>query len=280
MSGAPLTGPRSLRRARLAGAAPRVALYGLCGVLCAAGLSSIARGHNTINERIVQGARSVDLAAGEFATEFTRAYLTYQSARPAARSEALSQVTNAALDSEAGVSAQGTQTVSWAEPVEEQPQPWGALIVTVAAQTSAAPSPQYLAVPVIRAGNGALAIADDPAFVGPPVVDSGYSPPSQEPVTDSQLTAVVTRVVTNYLSDNPQDLQADLAPGSQVTLPTVAMTVQHVTNVTWGSGHGVIEVDLTARDQSGTTFSLTYFIGVVRRERWYATSISVNPAST
>jgi len=269
-----------LRRARLAGTAPRLAMYALIAVLCVSGLGSIIRGHRTINETFVHQASGFDLAAAAYATEFARAYLTYQSGRPNVRTEALSQFVNATVDSEAGVATEGTQTVSWAEPVQEQTVAGLVKIITVAVQTSSTAAPQYLAVPVDRNGHGALAIADEPSFVGPPTIDNAYSAPNRQPVTNPSLTAMVTRVVTNYLSDDPQDLQADLIAGSQVTLPTVAMAVQHVTNVTWLRSLRVVEVDVTARGHAGATFSLAYFIGVVLRERWYATSISINPAST
>jgi len=221
------TTQRPMRNARIAGAAPRVAAYALILVLCAAGLASIVRGHRTINETYVRDGRSFDLAAAAFATEFARAYLTYEAARPGDRAEALSQFTNGMVDSEAGVTAEGSQAVKWAEPVQEQTRTTGEEIVTVAVQTNTSASPQYLAVPVARETSGSLAIANDPSFVGPPEIDSNYSAPTQEPVTDTGLTAVVTRVATNYLSDNPQNLQADLVSGSRVTLPTTAMTVEH-----------------------------------------------------
>jgi hypothetical protein len=271
---------RPFRHARLAGAAPRLAMYVLIAVLCAAGVGSIVRGHKTINERFVRAGRSLDLAAAEYATEFTRAYLTYSSARPGARAEALSRFTNSTIDNEAGVTPESEQSVSWAEPVQEQPQPGGEDLVTVAAQTSTDATPQYLAVPVIRVAGGALAIADYPSFVGAPTVASGYQAANQEAVADSNLIAMVTRVVTNYLDDDAQDLQADLAPGVQLSLPSVAMTVKHVINVTWAYGTSVVEVDVQAANSAGTSFSLAYLIGVTRHERWYATSISVNPAST
>ena len=271
---------RRLRRARVAGGAPRIALYAVATVLCAAGLASIVRGHKTINETFVSSGHGFDLAAAGYATEFARAYLTYSIARPDARTEALSRFTNSMLDNEAGVTPEGNQTVSWADAIQEQARPGGAEVVTVAAQTSAAPTPQYLAVPVVRESSGGLAIANDPSFVGPPTVAERYEAATQQPVTDSNLSAMATRVVTNYLDDNALDLQADLAPGAQVSLPTVALTVQHVTSVTWASGTNTVQVDVQARNSAGTTFSLAYLIGVADRERWYATSIAVNPAST
>lgn len=271
---------RRLRRARVAGGAPRIALYALASVLCASGLASIVRGHTTINETFVSAGHSFDLAAAGYATEFARAYLTYSIARPDARTEALSPFTNSMLDNEAGVTPEGNQTVSWAEPMQEQTQPGGGEVVTVAAQTSNTAAPQYLAVPVVRDAGGALAIANYPSFVGPPTVAQGYEGSSQEPVTDPNLTAMVTRVVTNYLDDDALDLAADLAPGAKVSLPTVSLTVQHVTNVTWAHQTDTVQVDVQARNSAGTTFSLAYLIGVADHERWYATSIAVNPAST
>jgi hypothetical protein len=270
---------RRLRRARLAGGAPRWALYAAAGVLCLAGIASILRGHKTVNQTFVTASHGFDLATGEFATEFARAYLTYQLADPNGRTQALSRFANAAIDGEAGVTPEGNQSVRWAEPAQEQPQPGGGQVVTVAVQTSTHTTPEYLAVPVVRVTGGSLAVGGDPSFVGPPTVDEGYEPGTQQPVSNTALTAMVTRVVTNYLDDDAQDLQADLAPGAQVSLPTVAMTVQHVTSVTWTSANAV-DVQLIATDSAQTTYSLAYLIGVTQQgERWDATSIDVNPAS-
>lgn len=272
---------RPLYRVRVAGGAPRLAMYVLVGVLSLAGLGSIARGHKTINERLIRTGSTIDLAAAEYATEFVRAYLTYNAQSPeAAHTRALSRFANNAISGEAGMSPQGSQTVLWAEPVQDERPSSGGEIVTVAVQTSTASIPQYIAVPVERSSSGALAIANYPSFVGPPAVNQEYSAPDQTAVSAPGLTAMVTRVVTNYLSDNGQNLQADLAPNAQVSLPTVALAVQHVTSVTWAHPENTVEVQLTAQDPAHSTFSLAYLIGVTQQERWYATSIEVDPAST
>jgi Conjugative transposon protein TcpC len=271
---------RPMRHARLAGGAPRAAMYLVVAVLCIAGIASIARGHKTINQTVVRSGRAVDLAAAEYATEFARTYLTYRADEPEARSQALSRFTNQTVDAEAGLTPEGEQSVDWAQPAQEQPQKGGGELVTVAVQTTAAAAPQYLAVPVVRTSGGALAIANFPSFVGPPTIAENFSAQTQPPVSDGSLTEMVTRVVTNYLADDALDLQADLAPGVPISLPTVALKLQHVTSVTWAHPNNSVTVTVSARNSAGTTFSLAYVIGVARRERWYATSIAVNPAST
>lgn len=272
---------RPLRRARVAGAAPRFALYALVAVLCAAGVASIVRGHKTIHETFTSSGRSFDLAAVAYATQFARTYLSYRPAGLDERAQALSPFTNQTVSGEAGVTPQGSQGVRWAEPAQEQPLPGGGELVTVAVQTSTHQATEYLAVPVIRVSGGALAIANFPAFVGPPTAASNYQAATQPQVTDGAVTEMVTRVVTNYLDDDAQDLQADLAVGAQVSLPTVALSVQQVTSMTWAQEGATVEVQLIASDPAGTTFSLAYLIGVTRRaERWDATSIAVNPSAT
>lgn len=271
---------RPLRRARLAGAAPRIALYAACVVLCVAGAASILRGHKTIHETFLSAGRGFDLAAAEFATEFTRAYLTYRIEDLSEREQALSRFSNASIDQEAGVNPGANQSVTWAQPAQEQPQPGGGEVVTVAAQTSAHSLPEYLAVPVARDSSGALAIAGYPAFVGPPAVSETHAAADQQPVSDPSLIAMLTRLITNYLDDDAQDLQADLAPDARVSLPTTAMSVHHVASVTWVRANTLVEVQVTARDSAQSTFSLSYEVGVTERERWYATSIAVNPSAT
>jgi len=221
-----------------------------------------------------------DADGRDYATEFVRAYLTSDIQRPELRTQALSRFANNTITSEAGMSPQGSQTVLWAEPVQEQHSPGGGEVVTVAVQTSTVSTPQYVAVPLARNSSGALAVANYPSFVGPPTVDEEYSAPNQTVVSVPGLTAMVTRVVTNYLSDNGQNLQADLVPTAQVSLPTVALTVQHVTSVTWAHANDAVEVQLTAQNSTHSTFALTYLIGVTQQERWYATSIEVNPTSS
>jgi hypothetical protein len=271
---------RPLHRARIAGAAPRLALFAACAVLCLAGVASILRGHKTIHETFLSAGSRFDLAAAEFATEFTRAYLTYRLEGLSEREQALSRFANSSINQEAGVAPGANQSVTWAQPIQEQLQPGGGEVVTVAAQTSAHPLPEYLAVQVARDSNGALAIAGYPAFVGPPAVSETYAAASHQSVGDSGLVATVTRLITNYLDDDTQDLQADLAPGARVSPPTVAMSVQHVQSVTWVRANKLVEVQVTARDSAQSTFSLSYEVGVTERERWYATSIAVNPSAT
>lgn len=271
---------RPLHRARLAGAAPRLVLYAVCAVLCVAGVASILHGHKTIHETFLNARHGFDLAAAEFATEFTRAYLTYRVEDPGERERALSRFANASIDQEAGVAPAANQSVTWAQPTQEQLRPGGGEVVTVAAQTSAHPLPEYVAVPVARDSSGALAIAGYPAFVGPPTVSETYAAATHQSVGDPGLLATVTRVITNYLDDDTQDLQADLAPGTRVSPPTVAMSVQHIQSVTWVRANTLVEVQVTARDSTQSTFSLSYQVGVTERERWYATSIAVNPSAT
>lgn len=242
MSAAVQISRRRLRRAHLAGGAPRIVLYALSAVLCAAGLASIVRGHKTIHQTFITAGTGFDLAAAEYATEFARAYLTYQFTNPNQREQALGRFQNSTLGDEAGVTPEGNQTVGWAEPAQEQRQPGGVEVVTVAVQTSTHATPEYLAVPVVRVAGGALAISSFPSFVGPPTAADTYQAPSQQPVSDTGLTEMVTRVVTNYLDDDAQDLQADLAPSAQVSLPTVAMSVQHVNSVTWAQMNTAVEV--------------------------------------
>jgi hypothetical protein len=249
-------------------------------VLCVAGAASILRGHKTIHETFLSAGNRFDLAAAELATEFTRAYLTYRLEDLGEREQALSRFSNASIAQEAGVAPGANQSVTWAQPAQEQQQPGGGEVVTVAAQTSAHPLPEYLAVQVARDSSGALAIAGYPAFVGPPTVSETYTNPVQQTVGDPGLVAMVSRVITNYLDGDAQDLQADLAPGAQVSLPTAAMSVQHITSVTWARANALVDVQVTARDSAQSTFSLSYEVGVTERERWYATSIAVNPSAT
>jgi hypothetical protein len=272
---------RPLRHARIAGRAPRTAGYAAVVVLCLAGVSSILRGHQTINQRIVRAANTQDLAAVEFATDFARDYLSYgQSAgSQSEREQLLAPFATATLGADAGVTVNGTQQVQWAQGAQQQTSADGEEIVTVAAALTGRPDPVYLAVPVIREASGQLTVAGFPAFVGAPATDLNYQPPEETAVSDQGLTEMTTRLITNYLAGNAQNVQADLAPGAQVSLPPEPLHDVRVQATTWADA-STVRVTLTASDAQQTAFSLTYLIAVTERERWYANSIEVNPTTT
>jgi Conjugative transposon protein TcpC len=267
-----------MRKLRLGARAPRVALFATLGVLCLAGVRGIVS-PPTGKVASVAPAPQQDIAVEQFAAQFVRGYLTYSAGNAEVHQGAIANYLNQTVGSDAGFDAgasHGSQTVLWTAPLQDQPALAGGRIVTVAAQTSTSATPTYMAVNVRRLGDGSLALGGYPSFVGAPQANASYAPPVRQDVADGQLKDVATRVVTNYLGGNSQDLAADVVPGARVTLPTQALHVTQVQAVQ-STGPGGVLITAVAQDSRGANYTLSYELGVTRRERWYATSIEVFP---
>lgn len=204
-----------------------------------------------------------DHAMESFAQEFARAYLTYDTARPELRERALAPFASDLLGADAGYApARGRSEVLWLSVAQNQEALAGGRIVTIAARTTSAPAPVYLAVPVRRLEGGTLALAGYPALIGAPVASRSYEPPAREPVEDDTVLATVERVLRNYLAAEAPDLEADLVPGAAVTLPTRELRVVSLDDAVWadGSDRAVIGT-VAARDRTGE-YTLSYELGL------------------
>ncbi len=227
--------------------------------------------------------RRADAPSQDFALQFARAYLTYDAARPGARAAALAPFLPADLDPDAGLGvASGTQRVRWAEVASDQPALVGGRTITVAVAVSTQRLPVYLAVTVRHDSPGGLALGGYPSFVGAPRIDRDPTGAAGPAVEDPALLAVIRRSLRNYLAGSVPNLQADLVPGAQVTLPTVALRVRHVGPVEWidAPGSGAVLADLTAVDARGSTYELAYEVGIAFRERPYVDFIAVIPTAS
>jgi hypothetical protein len=227
--------------------------------------------------------RRADAPSEDFALQFSRAYLTYDAARPAARASALAPFLPAGLDPDAGLLvASGGQRVRWAEVASDQPALVGGRVITVAAAVSTQRLPVYLAVTVRHDSPGGLSLAGYPSFVGAPAIDRDPTGAARPAVEGPALLAVIRRSLRNYLAGSVPNLEADLVPGAQVTLPTVALQVRHVGPVEWidAPGSDAVLADLTAIDARGSTYELAYEVGIASRERPYVDFIAVIPTAS
>lgn len=270
---------RSARLERLRARAPRYAFIAGCTILALLGARQIIFPHD--HPPPARSHPESDLPLHAFATGFARAYLAYDAADPAARERALRSYLPDHLAPDAGFApARGAQAVLWAEVASDQEAIAGGRIVTVAAQTDAAPAPVYLAVPLARARGGALTLIGYPAFVGPPLSTTATEERSHPPVTDPELADTARRVVANYLARSPVNLEADVSPDASVTFPTEPLAVTSSDEVVWAIAPGgrAVLISVEATDPRGNQHSLVYELGVANRQgRWYVTWIEVVP---
>jgi hypothetical protein len=224
-----------------------------------------------------------DAPSEDFALQFARAYLSYDAERPGAHARALAPFLPSELQRGGGFFAtSGAQRVLWAEVASDQAALVGGRAITVAAAVSTQPQPVYLAVTVRHPVGQPLALAGYPGIVGAPSIDTGSVTPAGEVVGDGAVVEVAKRVIRNYLTRSPANLQADLTGDAVITLPTVALSVESVDQVTWvGSpGSGAVLATVTAADSRGATYTLAYELGIAYRERPYVDFIEVIPTAS
>jgi hypothetical protein len=267
-----------LRGARLRAAAPRYLATATLLLLAALGLRALLWPPQPPPPAPV--ATSADAPSEDFALQFARAYLTYDASRPGARTRALAPFLTSSLDSGAGFfAAAGAQRVRWAEVASDQPALAGGRVITVAAALSTQRLPVYLAVTVRHRDGEGLALLGYPSFVGAPLIDGTAAPAPGPAVEEPAVAAVADRVLRNYLARSAVNLKADLTPDATVTLPTLALRLQRVERLAWigGAGSGAVLATLNAADAGGATYTLTYELGIERRERPYVDFIEVVP---
>jgi hypothetical protein len=274
-----ILGTTSARRARVAARLRRALFATLILTTSLLGLRELALPQEA---RPAPGAPApADHAAEDFAQRFARAYLTYDAADPEAHAGAMATFTGDSLDADAGFTPPETesQAVLWTAVAQQQRTLSGDRVLTVAVQTSRGPDPVYLAVPVRRVRGKALALAGYPAFVGAPLTTTAAEQPDRGPVEDRGLEEVVTRALRNYLAIQPADLRADLTPGAVVTLPSAPMDLSTTREIVWANrpGGDAVLVTVDVEGDRGATFTLTYELGVVRRDRWYVRYVEVFP---
>jgi hypothetical protein len=224
-----------------------------------------------------------DAPSEDFALQFARAYFTYDVSYPAERTSALAPFLSDQLSSDAGfMPISGTQKVLWEDVASDQPALAGGRVITVAAEVSTQRLPLYLGVTVRHDPGKPLSLVGYPSLVGAPAAGSAPVPPARTAVTEAPLKAVIGRVLRNYLAGAAPNLEADLTADAAVTLPTARLHVQSVVQTLWvaGAGSGAVLATVTASDHLGNTYTLTYELGVVYRERPYVDFIEVVPTAS
>lgn len=270
------------RRSRYAAAAPRYLATAVLFVFLALGVRAVFFPAGDMPAAPPPRAQA-DAPSEDFALQFARAYLTYDAERPGARVEALAPFMPNGLDANAGFFPdRGSQRVLWTEVASDQRALAGGRVITVAAGVSTQARPLYLAVNVRHERDQPLELGGYPSLVGAPVINTDTAPPARVAVSDKVVVQVVERVVHNYLAGAAPNLKADLTDDAVVTLPTVALSVRSVDEVVWvdGPASGAVLATVTAQDQLGATYTLTYELGIAYRERPYVEFIEVIPTDT
>jgi hypothetical protein len=264
-----------LRRVRLAGRVPRVALLTTCAVLTVGGgLRLFSRAPQPIVRSATSTAAPAVAEIG-LAQRFAIAYLTLKPGIDDARTERLTALGFAdggvAPDRVGRVERQVVGTV--VAGVARQ----GGHVVRVTVGVDDGQTWTYLAVPV-RNEAGRLSVPNAPAIVGPPAVARNPVGPVEDEVQDTALKQVITRVLRHYLARDRSDLAADLVPGVQPSLPETAWRPLGIDAVTWAVPPRRAAVTLRAQDPGGLRLTLRYELTVVRRGgRWLVAAVFTNP---
>lgn len=257
---------RSARAAiRTAG---RAALWVLVGILLFRGAASVLSGPHRSAGAAASTSGVVDPARGSIAVRFTRAYLSGSSSQELAPLLA------------PGVRAHGTAAtgvaVEQAEVAGIEDVGGAQAIVTVACELADART-LYLAVPIVRASAGEVAVSGAPAVVaGPARVGEEVEAPRQLAGPDAAAIGdLVRRFLPAYFSaSSPDDLSYLLAPGGEAVPPGYGLQPLGVPSVKQiGDGEGArrtVLATVRVRDPlSGETLQLGYRLEVSRQGRWY-----------
>lgn len=273
---------RPMWRVRVGRELPRYVLGALAvmGLIASARLA-IAPPRPVLERYSFPSAMLADRSAEGFAVLFVRRYLTWSASDPEAHDRALAPYLGAGAEVGDGMQppASGSQNVQWAEVVQARAPQFGEHVYTVAAQTDAS-GLLYLTVAVEREADGALALAGYPAFVGAPSSAVASVPQEAPEVQQSALKTVVERALRNYLAGSQSELDADLASGARVSLPSNALTLQELRTLQWSRDRRAVVADIQAQDEHGAQYTLAYELDVDESGgRWVISAIQMNPTT-
>lgn len=273
---------RPLWQIRLVRGLPR---YLVCA-LAAAGIAASARfaiapPRPAAPQRAQAAPEPADLAAQGYAALFARRYLTWNGSEPLASTRSLESFAGTTMEADTGLRLppSGEQRVEWVEIVQARVPLPGEHVYTVAAQTDTA-GLVYLTVSVQRGAGGSLALADYPAFVGPPAYAAARPQGRLRDVNNPALGAVVERALRNYLAGSEANLAADLTSDAHVSVPRLGLTLESVGRLRWAPGGGAVVTSVRAMDARGVHYSLAYELDVAQTAgRWEVSAVQTEPGA-
>ncbi|MFZ1154972.1 MAG: conjugal transfer protein [Solirubrobacteraceae bacterium] len=271
---------RPMWRIRLTRELPRYLLQGLATAGVLASVRFAVAPPRPVTARVLTPSQVVvDRAAEGFASLFARRYLTWDSRHPEAHRQALAPFLGSSMEAEVGLQPpeSGAQQVQWTQVVQARSAAAGERVYTVAVQTDT-DGLLYLSVGVIREGEGRLALAGYPAFIGAPAATMAMAPAHLREVDDSSLRTMVRRALRNYLGRAESELAADLVMGAHISLPGMTLTLQSLETLDWSiTGRSVLAV-VRAGDARGAQYTLAYELDVMSADgRWEVSAIQTNP---
>ena len=276
------TTTRSVRRIRLSAGMTRWIVYGAA----AAGLAASARFAIAPPRPSASPPPPVerrDLAAEGFASQLTRAYLTFDGQRPDAHRAQLAPFVGDELDPDLGLRAPpgSSERVRWTQVVQSRPGDDGSRVYTVAAQTDRA-GLLYLSVAVARGRDRVLRLDGYPALVGAPLAAPARtaSEASEHDVGDGLLRATCRRALRNYLARAADNVNADLTADAVVALPGLALSLHRLTDLQWAPDRRSVFATVAAVDRDGVSYELRYELDVRRVDaRWEIAAIQTDPTT-
>ena len=259
----------SLVSIRARARAPKAVALATLALLCAAGLRSFVAPHR-VSATVGRVFCSPDSEAEGVAQTFVRSWLSWGTEQRGQVGRLAARDADLAVDP----SPSRSQRVDWTAVIGDVCTAAADRRITVAAASTAAL--WHVAVPISRTQRGVV-VNGAPAIVGPPRVDTTVLTRPEPEVGDSALEATVSRVLRHFLQRDAADLAADLAPGTESTLPDVALNPSAIDVVTWVRPGRVVAATLVARAPGGARLPLRYELGVARRGgRWLVTGIETN----
>lgn len=265
----------SFRRIRMDRLATRRVFYAFLALLA---VVVVYRAFYPPKQVIVErpAAGAPDLPAQAFARDFTAAFLAYDTGRLDRRAAALEPFTGGSRETW-GYSppSSGARTVRETAVEQVYPKPDGVATYVVAAHTST--GLMHLSVNVGRR-DGALQILGYPAIVGGVArtnvagnIGGGVD------VDDDALRTVVERALKNWFSHQTTDLDADLSPDAEISLPDQTYELGRISELV-DAQDGSVRATVVVVSRAGEELTLTYEINVEKRaDRWTVSAIQTLP---
>ncbi|MEV4419369.1 conjugal transfer protein [Patulibacter sp. NPDC049589] len=284
--------PLTERSGDLARGAGRVVFWAVVGLVLVRGVGSILIDPTARRAPPAEHAATAwpDAEARAFAERFASTYLDVAPKRPRAHQRQVASFLTEGLSDQAAAvlppRGPGAR-VALATVAREVPLGGSRARFTVAT-TSTTGTVRYLTVPVARDPTGGLSVDGLPSLAPPPA--KGTTPVAESTALSGPDAPAIRDVVGRFLSAyvsgrGPSTLSYFLAPGTRLVQMPPGLNLLSVGQVSRDphpeSGAGVaVAVAVRVKDlATGATYPLSYRLRVVRRDRWYVSSVAGGPSA-